>query len=33
MPNNGEPVTDSSITGQKLFIPLDEYTLNINGEF
>lgn len=31
--NNGEPVTDSSITGQKLFIPLDEYTLNINGEF
>lgn len=30
---NGQPVTDSSITGQKLFIPLDEYTLNINGEF
>ena len=30
---NGEPVTDETITGQKLFIPLDEYTLNINGEF
>ena len=30
---NGEPVTDSTITGQKLFIPLDEYVLNINGEF
>ena len=31
--NNGEPVTDSSITGQKLFKPLDEYTLSVNGEF
>ena len=30
---NGEPVTDSSITGQKLFIPLDNYTLSINGSF
>lgn len=30
---DGQPVTDSSITGQKLFIPLDDYTLNINGEF
>lgn len=30
---NGQPVTDSSITGQKLFIPLDDYTLNINGAF
>lgn len=30
---NGEPVTDSSITGQKLFMPLDEYTLNVNGGF
>lgn len=30
---NGEPVTDSTITGQKLFVPLDEYVLNINGEF
>lgn len=31
--NNGEPVTDETITGQKLFKPLDEYTLNINGDF
>lgn len=31
--NNGEPVTDSSITGQKLFKPLDEYTLSVNGDF
>ena len=31
--NNGEPVTDSTITGQKLFKPLDDYVLNINGEF
>lgn len=31
--NNGQPVTDSSISGQKLFIPLDEYTLNVNGSF
>lgn len=30
---NGEPVTDSTVTGQKLFLPLDEYTLSINGEF
>lgn len=30
---NGEPVTDSTITGQKLFIPLDDHTLSINGEF
>ena len=30
---NGEPVTDASITGQKLFIPLDDYVLNINGDF
>lgn len=30
---NGEPVTDSSVTGQKLFIPLDNYTLMINGDF
>lgn len=30
---DGQPVTDSSITGQKLFIPLDDYTLNINGSF
>lgn len=31
--NNGEPVTDSTITGQRLFTPLDEYTLNVNMEF
>lgn len=31
--NNGQPVTDSTITGQKLFFVLDDYTLNINGEF
>lgn len=30
---NGQPVTDSSITGQKLFFVLDDNTLNINGEF
>ena len=30
---NGTPVTDSSITGQKLFKPLDDYTLMINGDF
>lgn len=30
---NGEPVTDASITGQKLFKPVDNYTLNINGDF
>lgn len=30
---NGEPVTDSSITGKKLFMPLDDYTLNVNGDF
>lgn len=30
---NGEPVTDNTITGQKLFIPFDEYTLNVNGDF
>lgn len=31
--DNGQPVTDSTITGQKLFTPLDEYTININGSF
>ena len=31
--DNGEPVTDSTITGQKLFKPFDEYVLNINGDF
>lgn len=29
---NGEPVTDST-SGQKLFIPLDDYTLMVNGSF
>lgn len=27
---NGEPVTDSTVTGQKLFLPIDEYTLIVN---
>lgn len=27
---NGEPVTDSTITGQKLFIPVSSYRLSIN---
>lgn len=31
--DNGEPVTDSTVTGQKLFIPLDSYTLMVNGAF
>lgn len=31
--DNGEPVTDDTITGQKLFFVLDENTLNINGDF
>lgn len=31
--NNGEPVTDNTITGQKLFRPLDDYTIEINGAF
>lgn len=30
---NGEPVTDSTVTGQKLFIALDSYTLMVNGAF
>lgn len=29
---SGEPVTDPSITGQKLFVPIDDYILNINLE-
>lgn len=29
----GAPTTDSSITGQKIFTVLDNYTLNINGDF
>lgn len=27
---NGQPVTDSSVTGQHLFMPLDNYTLSVN---
>lgn len=27
---NGQPVTDSSITGQHLFVPLDDHTLSID---
>lgn len=30
---DGEPVTDDTITGQKLFRPVDEYTIAINGDF
>ena len=30
---DGEPVTDSTITGKKLFKPLDDYTLSVNGDF
>lgn len=30
---DGAPVTDNTVTGQKLFIPLDDYTLNVNGDF
>lgn len=30
---DGEPVTDSTVTGQKLFRPLSDSILNINGEF
>lgn len=29
----GAPTTDSTVTGQKLFMPIDDYTLNVNGEF
>lgn len=29
----GAPTTDSTVTGQKMFMPLDDYTLNINGDF
>ncbi len=31
--DDGQPITDSTVTGQKLFKPLNEYTLNVNGEF
>lgn len=30
---DGQPVTDSTVTGQKLFFVLDDETLNINGGF
>ena len=30
---NGLPTTDSTVTGQKLFLPLDEYTISVNGDF
>lgn len=30
---NGQPVTDSTITGQKLFKPLTDTLVNINGDF
>lgn len=30
---NGEPVTDATVTGQKLFKPVDEYTLIVNMDF
>lgn len=30
---NGEPTTSSTTTGQKLFVPLDNYVLSINGDF
>lgn len=30
---NGEPVTDSTITGQKLFMPLSDTVLMVNGDF
>lgn len=30
---NGVPTTDSSLTGRKLFIPLDDHTLSVNGDF
>lgn len=30
---NGEPVTDETITGQKLFIPLNDHYLLVNGDF
>lgn len=29
----GAPTTDGSVTGQKLFKPLSDYVLNVNGEF
>lgn len=31
--NDGLPTTDSTVTGQKLFKPLNDYTLSVNGDF
>ena len=31
--DNGQPVTDSTVTGQKLFYALTDKVLNVNGEF
>ena len=31
--DNGEPVTSTSVSSQKLFFPLDDYTIMINGAF
>ena len=30
---NGVPTTNGEVTGQKLFLPLDEYTISVNGDF
>lgn len=30
---DGEPTTDNTVTGQKLFKPLDDYILSVNGVF
>lgn len=30
---DGAPTTDNTVTGQKLFMPLDDYTLSVNGDF
>lgn len=29
----GEPTTDETVTGKKLFKAIDDFTLNVNGEF
>lgn len=29
----GEPTTDDMVTGERLFRVIDDYTLNVNGEF
>lgn len=30
---DGQPTTDSSTTGQKLFMPINDIILNVNGDF